>query len=99
MIFSLHAQERMIERGIEERNIMEAVTFGEIIRTEENQNGTSVDVYRLGRLHVFLSRETRCVITAWRAEKRNPKTAFRKYRQRCKRAATAWKRKEAEVYG
>jgi hypothetical protein len=84
-IFTCHSALRRMERGIEQKHIMDALTYGRVIESDGVK-----DVYALDRLRVVVAREGRVIITAWREEKDNAKRRIRRAKKERNKRKRRW---------
>ena len=82
--FTFHSALRRMERGIEQKHIMDAITYGRVIESDGVK-----DVYALDRLRVVVARDGMRVVTAWRenewSAKRKARAKNREKRKRRRR--------------
>lgn len=85
LIYTFHSAWRLIERGIRQEDVLDAIAAGELVESRDGK-----DTHALGRLRVVVAREQRVVITAWRVRVLNGKQAQRKARRNRRKYRQAW---------
>jgi hypothetical protein len=86
-IFTHHADERRIERGISRELALQTLHLGRLIERHGEK-----DTFAHGRVRVVVVRESGVIVTAWRERKPNPKRLYRKKRKARRQERQSWRR-------